>query len=69
MVSLSNHDAVSTPASAFPVVALYGPWFGRPAKAPVSELPERLQGRFDLNEMYISSGFYLPPQRPNFVTP
>jgi hypothetical protein len=36
------------PSERFSVVAPYGPCFTRPAKTPVTERPERLQGRFKI---------------------
>ncbi len=57
------------PPARFSTVALYGPWFARPEKTPVTAHPRGLQGRFDLNGKYFLSGSYCYPQRRNFVAP
>jgi hypothetical protein len=50
--------SVTKALSAFPVVAAYGSWVSRTPKAPVTKLPARLQGRFDLNTKYFLSERY-----------
>ncbi len=57
------------PPARLSVVASYGPWFGGPDMMPVTAYPEGLQGRFDLNEKYFSSGSYLGAAMTNVVAP
>ncbi len=66
---LAMTTASLRPPARLSVVAPYGPWFGRPAKTPVLAHPEPLQGYFDLNEKYFSSGSYFGGATTNKVAP